>query len=106
MILLSRCANLETHARQVAAAGRGCVFRRPLEAYAELIPEDMPVQTKAETHGAGRDNFRRRHWFGRFRRKTCIVSRSKKMADLTVGLFARFHHGGGFDQIVQLFGCH
>ena len=39
------------------------------EAYAELIPKDLLVQTKAEMHGVGRDNFRQRHWFARFRRK-------------------------------------
>jgi len=74
------------------------------EAYAELIPENMLIQTKAETHGIERNNFRQRHWFGRFRRKTCIVSRSKKMVDLTVGLFAKFHVNGDFNQILQMFG--
>jgi insertion element IS1 protein InsB len=51
----------------------------------------MPVQTKAETHGIERNNSRQRRWRGRFRRKTCIVSRSKDMVDLTIALFAKFH---------------
>jgi len=42
----------------------------------------MLVRTKAETHGIERNNFRQRHWFGRFRRKTCVVSRSTQMVDL------------------------
>ena len=74
------------------------------EAYAELIPPEKLVQTKAETHGIERNNFRQRHWFGRFRRKTCIISRSLRMVDLTMGLFARFHVNGVFDNIVHMFG--
>ena len=74
------------------------------ESYAELIPEDMLIQTKAETHGIERNNFRQRHWFGRFRRKTCIVSRSKKMVDLTMALFAKFHVNGGFYKVLQMVG--
>ena len=74
------------------------------EAYAGLIPAAMLIQTKAETHGIERNNFRQRHWFGRFRRKTCIVSRSLKMVDLTMSLFARFHVNGSFDKLVQMFG--
>jgi hypothetical protein len=50
----------------------------------------MLVQTKAETHGIERNNFRQRHWCGRFRRKTCIVSRSMLMIDLTISFFPVF----------------
>ena len=73
------------------------------EAYAELIPAEKLVQTKAETHGIERNNFRQRHWFGRFRRKTCIVSRSLRMVDLTISLFACFHVNGAFDSIINMF---
>ncbi|MDR2527599.1 MAG: hypothetical protein LBD04_01090 [Synergistaceae bacterium] len=50
------------------------LFTDNWEAYAELIPAETLIQTKAETHGIERDNFRQRHWFGRFRRKNahCI----------------------------------
>jgi insertion element IS1 protein InsB len=64
------------------------------EAYAGLIPPEMLVQSKAETHGIERNNFRQRHWFGRFRRKTCIVSRCRYMVDITMSLFARFRVNG------------
>jgi insertion element IS1 protein InsB len=74
------------------------------ESYAELIPPEMLIQTKAETHGIERNNFRQRHWLGRFRRKTCMVSRSLKMVDLTISLFARFHVNGGFADLVNMFG--
>jgi len=73
------------------------------EAYAELIPPELLIQTKAETHGIERNNFIQRHWFGRFRRKTCIVSRSKLMVDLTMSLFARFRINGNPELIKAFF---
>jgi IS1 family transposase len=76
------------------------------EAYVKFIPSYMLVQSKAETHGVERNNFRQRHWFGRFRRKTCIVSRSWRMVDLTMSLFAKFHVNGGFAQLLQMFGTY
>jgi hypothetical protein len=39
---------------------------------------------------------------GRFRRKTCMVSRSLRMIDLTVFLFARFHVNGSREEIWNL----
>jgi IS1 family transposase len=68
------------------------------EAYAKLVPAGLLVQTKAETHGVERDNFRQKHWFARFRRKTCVVSRSQQMVDLTVALYARFWVNGTFNE--------
>ena len=73
------------------------------DAYAELIPPELLKQTKAETHGIERNNFRQRHWFGRFRRKTCIVSRSKRMVDLTMSLFARFKVNGTQELVSSFF---
>jgi len=78
------------------------IFTDHWESYAELIPPELLVQTKAETHGIERNNFRQRHWCGRFRRKTCIVSRSLLMVDLTVALFARFHVNGNREDVFQL----
>jgi len=60
-------------------------------AYSDLIPPDLLVQTKRETHLIESNNMPQRHWFCRFRRKTTCVSRSDKMVDLTVGLYANFH---------------
>jgi insertion element IS1 protein InsB len=77
-------------------------FPDRLEAYAELIPPGSLVQDKAHTHAIERNNFRQRHWLGRFRRKTCIVSRCMLMVDLTVFLFARFHVNGSREEIFQL----
>jgi len=44
-----------------------------MEAYAELVPPELLVQTKAQTHGVELDNFRQRQWFARFRRKICVT---------------------------------
>jgi hypothetical protein len=62
----------------------------------------MLVQGKTHTVGIERNNFRQRHWCGRFRRKTCIVSRCLLMIDLTVSLFARFHVYGSREEIENL----
>ena len=37
-----------------------------------------------------RNNCLMRHWFGRFKRKSIIVSKSSEMVDLTIALFAKF----------------
>ena len=72
------------------------------EPYADLIGPEVLVRTKAETHGIERNNFRRRRRLGRFRRKTCMVSRSLRMVDLTMALFARFHVNGRREEIFGL----
>jgi insertion element IS1 protein InsB len=72
------------------------------ESYAEMIEPEMLVRTKAETHGIERNNFRQRHWGGRFRRKTHMVSRSARMVDLSMPLFARFHVNGRREEIFNL----
>lgn len=59
--------------------------------YSDLIPPNLLIQTKTQTHLIESNNFPQRHWFARFRRKTCVVSRSVEMVDLTVGLYAKFH---------------
>jgi insertion element IS1 protein InsB len=68
-----------------------------LGAYAELIPQALLIQTKAQAHGVEGDNFRQRHWFARFRGTACVVSRSQQMVDLTVPLYAKFWVNGTFN---------
>ncbi len=60
-------------------------------AYSDIIPPELLVQTKAETYLIESNNMPQRHWFARFRRKTCVVSRSLEMIDLTVMLYAAIH---------------
>jgi insertion element IS1 protein InsB len=35
--------------------------------------------------------FARCHWFARFRRRTCVVSKAIAMVDVTIALFAAYH---------------
>jgi IS1 family transposase len=72
------------------------------ESYEELIPPEKLVQTKAETHGIERNNSQQRHWFARFRRRTCVVSRSIEMVELTTALFAWFHSKEGKKRLFDL----
>ena len=45
-----------------------------------------------------------RHWFGRFKRKSIIVSKSMEMVELTIALFARFRVNGNVFDILNLGG--
>ncbi|MDR2112172.1 MAG: hypothetical protein LBQ62_03575, partial [Candidatus Accumulibacter sp.] len=62
--------------------------------YSRLIPPELLVQAKVETHRIESNNFPQRHWFARFRRKTCCVSRSLEMIDLATMLYAKHHANG------------
>ena len=69
-----------------------CVFfADSWNAYSDIIPPELLVQDKAETHLIESNNMPQRHWFARFRRKTCVVSRSIEMVDLTTMLYAAYH---------------
>ncbi len=59
---------------------------------------------KAETHRIERNNCLMRHWFGRFKRKSIIVSKSIEMVDLTIALFTRFRVNGDVFDILKLGG--
>jgi IS1 family transposase/transposase-like protein len=59
--------------------------------YSSIIPSELLIQTKSETHLIESNNMPQRHWFARFRRETVCISRSEDMVDLTVGLYANFH---------------
>ena len=55
-----------------------------------LLPLGQHYTGKDETHGIERDNARQRHWLARFRRRSIVVSKSKRMVDVSLALFARF----------------
>jgi insertion element IS1 protein InsB len=59
-------------------------------AYDVLLPVGQHYTGKDETHGIERDNGRQRHWLARFRRRSIVVSKSKRMVDVSLALFARF----------------
>ena len=74
------------------------------QAYQAVLPASKLIQTKAETHRIERNNSLMRHWFGRFKRKSIIVSKSVEMVDLTIALFARFRVNGDIFDILKLGG--
>jgi insertion element IS1 protein InsB len=52
---------------------------------------------KDRTVAVERMHGRLRHWLARFRRRTCVVSRSKPMIDRSIALFAHLHVNGGVE---------
>ena len=49
--------------------------------YDVLLPIGQRYAGKDETHGIERDNARQRHWLARFRRRSIVVSKTKRMVD-------------------------
>ena len=72
--------------------------------YASVIPQDTLGQSNTLTHDIERNQCRQRHGFGRFKRQSIIVSKSKEMVDLTMALFARFLVNGNQDELLSLLG--
>jgi insertion element IS1 protein InsB len=70
--------------------------------YASVIPQDKLVQGRATTHAIERNHYRQRHWFGRFKRKSIIISNSKEMVDLTMALLAKFWVNANQDELLSL----
>jgi insertion element IS1 protein InsB len=70
--------------------------------YAAVIPPYKLVQSKATTHAIERNHCQQHHWFGRFKRKSIIISKSKEMVDLTMALFAKFWVNGNQDELLSL----
>ena len=62
-------------------------------------PKLLAGTGKDETHGIERDNARQRHWLARFRRRSIVVSKAKRMVDVSIALIARF---AGNDRIGDL----
>src|SRR5829696_1428077 len=58
--------------------------------YDALLSVGQLYTGKDETHGIERDNARQRHWLARFRRRSIVVSKAKRMVDVSIALFARF----------------
>ena len=58
--------------------------------YDVLLPIGKHYAGKDETHDIERDNARQRHWLARFRRRSTVVSKTKRMVDVSLALFARF----------------
>jgi IS1 family transposase len=72
--------------------------------YASVIPKEKLAQSKATTHALERNHCRQRHWFGRFKHRSIIISKSEEMVDLTMALFAKFWVNGNQDELISLLG--
>jgi insertion element IS1 protein InsB len=70
--------------------------------YASVLPQEKLAQSKATTHDIERNHCRQRHWLGRFKRKSIMVSKSMEMIDLTMGLFAKFWVNGNQHELLSL----
>jgi insertion element IS1 protein InsB len=57
---------------------------------------------KAETHSIERDNARQRHWLARFRRRSIVVSKAKRMVDVSIALFARFAGNNRIGDLISM----
>jgi insertion element IS1 protein InsB len=63
--------------------------------YDAALPAGRHCIGKDQMQASESNNARQRHWFARFRRRTCVVSRSVEMVEATMALFARYHGNGG-----------
>ena len=63
--------------------------------YDAALPAGRHYIGKDQTQRSESNNARQRHWFARFRRRTCVVSRSIEMVEATMALFAYYHCNGG-----------
>ena len=82
---------------RVLVLDRGFLFGDAV--YEVLLPVGRLYAGKDETHGIERDHARQRHWLARFRRRSIVVSKAKRMVDASIALFARF---AGNDRIKDL----
>jgi insertion element IS1 protein InsB len=63
--------------------------------YDAALPAGRHYIGKDQMQASESNNARQRHWFARFRRRTCVVSRSVEMVNATMALFACYHGNGG-----------
>ncbi len=72
--------------------------------YAQVIPMGRLYQGKDQTWGVERTHSQQRHWLARFRRRTCVVSKAKRMVEASMALFARFCVNGSIDDLIAILG--
>ena len=70
-----------------------------------MIPPAQHVVSKAGTQRLESDNANTRHRVASFTRRTKAVSRSEKMIDLTMRLWAFFEHEHNFVEYQKMFLC-
>ena len=61
----------------------------------------MSARTRP-TGSIERDHARQRHWLARFRRRSIVVSKSVRMIDASLALFARFAGNGRIGDLTAM----
>src|SRR5215204_3399321 len=75
-----------TYAQKPEPEGRAVVIELD-EMWHSL--KKSPNRSGSGRHGIVRDNARQRHWLARFRRRSIVVSKTTRMVDVSIALFAR-----------------
>ena len=88
------------HAERPKPEGQTVILE--LDELWHFLQTEMLIQTNHETHHMEWINCRLLHWFGRFNRKSLIVSKSVHMVDVTLALFATFWVNGSHDHLLSL----
>ena len=70
--------------------------------YDAALPAGRHYVGKDQTQLIEGNDARQRHWFARFRRRTCVVSRAKRMVDASIALFVRFADGNGIRELLSM----
>ena len=70
--------------------------------YAEVVGAKQLRQGKKNTYKIEQNNALQRHWLGRFRRRTQIVTRSLDMLNKSIALFQRFRVNGSINELLSL----
>ena len=85
-------------------ARTGCIYYTDdWSVYHDVIPPAQHVVSKAGTQLLESDNSNTRHRVGRFTRRTKVVSKSAKMVDLTMRLWAYFEQPDKFSLFQEKF---
>ena len=78
------------------------IYTDNYRAYNDVIDASKLIQSKQNTYKIEQNNGRQRHWLGRFRRKTVIVSKSVDMVNASIALFQRFRVNGDIMELLSL----
>lgn len=69
--------------------------------YQKLIPDHMLVQSKSETVVIERNNGRQRHWLAAFKRRSIVVTKSLRVLESALALFACYHINNDINQLIK-----
>ncbi len=78
------------------------IYTDNYRAYNDVIDNTKLVQNKQNTYKIEQNNALQRHWLGRFRRRTVIVSKSVEMVNASIALFQRFRVNGEIMELLSL----